>query len=80
MVKINMIGEENLMGRVIDVTEDSVTVIPELEVKKGMKAKQGPERILEFSGIRRGNVEVEFTHVDDADLEELDIDEETEEA
>lgn len=80
MVKINMIGEENLMGRVIAVTEDSITVVPELEVKKGMKAKQGPERVLEFSGIRRGNVEVEFTHVDDADLEELDIDEETEEA
>lgn len=83
MVKINMIGEENLTGRVMAVSADSITVIPELEVKKGMKAKQGPERVIEFSGIRRGNVEVEFTHINDVeleDIEELDIDEETEEA
>ncbi len=67
MVKVNVVQGENLTGRLLEVDDDGVTIRPELPVKKGMKPKQGePERI-SFEIIRRGTVEVEFSHLDDAE-------------
>lgn len=69
MVKVNVIDRENLMGRILAVDEDGVQLLPELPVKKGMKAKQGePEKVL-FTNIRRGVVEIEFARLDEAELD-----------
>ena len=80
MVKINMIGEENLLGRITEVTDEGITLVPELEVKKGMKPKTGEARNIEFASIRRGHVEVEFSRAEEADLQELELDDEDEES
>ncbi|MDQ0094830.1 ribosome maturation factor RimP [Paeniglutamicibacter psychrophenolicus] len=79
MVKVNVIGEDNLLGRLTDVDEDGITIVPEIEVKKGMKPKQGEARSIGFSLIRRGNVEVEFTRAEAAALQELELDPEDDE-
>lgn len=78
MVKINMIGEENLLGRITEVTDEGMTLVPELEVKKGMKPKTGEARNIEFASIRRGHVEVEFSRAEEADLQELELDDDEE--
>ena len=79
MVKVNVIGEDNLLGRLTAVDEDGITIVPEIEVKKGMKPKQGEARSIGFSSIRRGNVEVEFTRAEAAALQELELDPEDDE-
>ncbi|GAA5227276.1 ribosome maturation factor RimP [Paeniglutamicibacter antarcticus] len=79
MVKVNVIGEDNLLGRLVSVDDAGITIVPEIEVKKGMKPKQGESRPLEFGSIRRGNVEVEFTRAEAADLQELELDDEDDE-
>ncbi len=79
MVKVNVIGEDNLLGRLTAVDEDGITIVPEIEVKKGMKPKQGQARSIGFSLIRRGNVEVEFTRAEAAALQELELDPEDDE-
>ncbi|MGB9035596.1 ribosome maturation factor RimP [Arthrobacter sp. UCD-GKA] len=79
MVKVNVIGEDNLLGRLTAVDEDGITIVPEIEVKKGMKPKQGEARSIGFSLIRRGNVEVEFTRAEAAALQELELDPEDDE-
>lgn len=79
MVKVNVIGEDNLLGRLVSVDDAGITIVPEIEVKKGMKPKQGESRTLEFGSIRRGNVEVEFTRAEAADLQELELDDEDDE-
>jgi ribosome maturation factor RimP len=69
MVKVNVMQGENLTGRLLDVDAEGITLRPELPVKKGMKPKQGaPERI-SFSKIRRGTVEIEFSHLDEVELD-----------
>ncbi|WP_115788058.1 ribosome maturation factor RimP [Arthrobacter silvisoli] len=68
MVKVNVIQGENLTGRIQSVDDDGVTLIPELEVKKGMKPKQGDPIKLPFDRIRQGKVEIEFSHLDEAGL------------
>jgi ribosome maturation factor RimP len=69
MVKVNAVGRENLVGRVLAVDGDGVLLLPEVPVKKGMKAKHGePEKVL-FSAIRRGVVEIEFARLDQAELD-----------
>ncbi|WP_104091395.1 ribosome maturation factor RimP [Arthrobacter sp. GMC3] len=69
MVKVNVIDRDNLMGRILAVEDDGVQLLPELPVKKGMKAKQGePEKLL-FTTIRRGVVEIEFARLDEAELD-----------
>ena len=78
MVKINMIGEDNIFGRITEVSETGITLLPELEVKKGMKPKTGEERNIEFAMIRRGHVEVEFSRAEEADLQELELDDDEE--
>lgn len=65
MVKVNVLQGENVTGRLIDVDDDAVTVRPEVAVKKGMKPKQGDPVRIPYGKIRRGNVEVEFTHMDE---------------
>lgn len=79
MVKVNVIGEDNLLGRLVSVDGSGITIVPEIDVKKGMKPKQGEPRTLEFDSIRRGNVEVEFTRAEAADLQELELDDEDDE-
>jgi ribosome maturation factor RimP len=79
MVKVNLIGEDNLLGRLMEVTETGITIVPELAAKKGMKPKQGEPRNIEFGSIRRGNVEVEFARAESADLAELELDDEDDE-
>jgi ribosome maturation factor RimP len=46
-----------------------VTLVPEIEVKKGMKPKQGEPVKLPFDRIRNGKVEIEFSHLDEAGLD-----------
>ncbi|MDJ0357268.1 ribosome maturation factor RimP [Paenarthrobacter sp. PH39-S1] len=75
MVRINVMQGENLTGRLLAVDDDGVTIRPELPVKKGMKPKQGePERI-SFGRIRRGTVEVEFSHADEGVSEDAGLNE-----
>ena len=68
MVKVNVIQGENLTGRIASVDEDAVTLIPEHEVKKGMKPKQGHPITIPFDRIRHGKVEIEFSHLHEAGL------------
>lgn len=79
MVKVNVIGEDNLLGRLMEVTDEGITIVPEIAVKKGMKPKVGEPRTIEFGSIRRGNVEVEFSRAESADLTELELDDEDDE-
>ena len=70
MVKVNVAAGDNITGRLLEVDDGGITIRPELPVKKGMKPKQGePERI-SFGKIRKGNVEIEFSRLDDAQLDE----------
>ncbi|MBV1780110.1 ribosome maturation factor RimP [Paeniglutamicibacter sp. ABSL32-1] len=79
MVKVNVIGEDNLLGRLMEVDDAGITIVPEIAVKKGMKPKVGEPRSIEFGSIRRGNVEVEFSRAESADLTELELDDEDDE-
>jgi ribosome maturation factor RimP len=65
LVKVNVIGGENVTGRLREVTEDGIVVVPDLPAKKGVKPKPGAPVELAFTTIRSGKVEVEFTHLDD---------------
>ena len=76
MVKVNLIAEENILGRLTAVDDAGITIVPEIAVKKGMKPKTGEERTIEVGSIRRGNVEVEFSRAESADLQELELDDE----
>lgn len=80
MVKVNLIGEDNITGRLTEVDDAGITIIPEITVKKGMKPKVGEARTLEFGSIRRGHVEVEFSRAEQAELAELELDEDDENA
>ncbi|WP_081998679.1 ribosome maturation factor RimP [Sinomonas humi] len=64
VVKVNVIQGENLTGRLTDVTDDGVTIVPDRPAAKGVKPKQGDPVTLAFEKIRSGRVEVEFSHVD----------------
>ena len=69
MVKVNVLQGENVTGRVQSVDDDGVTLVPEIAVKKGMKPKQGEPVKLPFDRIRSGKVEIEFSHLEEAGLE-----------
>ncbi|MCH6470934.1 ribosome maturation factor RimP [Sinomonas terrae] len=64
IVKVNVIQGENLTGRLTDVTDDGVTIVPDRPAAKGVKPKQGDPVTLPFEKIRSGRVEVEFSRVD----------------
>lgn len=69
MVKVSVIQGENITGRIQSVDDTGVELIPEIAVKKGMKPKQGEPVRLPFDRIRNGKVEIEFSHLDEAGLE-----------
>lgn len=64
IVRVNVIQGENVTGRLTEVTDDGVTVVPDLPSRKGVKPKQGEPITLPFSQIRSGKVEVEFSRLD----------------
>lgn len=68
MVKVNVIQGENILGRIASVDDAGVTLIPEHEVKKGMKPKQGDPITIPYDRIRQGKVEIEFSHLQEAGL------------
>lgn len=68
LVRVNVIGGENVTGRLREVREDGIVLVPDLPAKKGVKPKPGAPVELAFETIRSGKVEVEFSHLDDADL------------
>lgn len=80
LVKVNLIGEENIAGRLVEATEDGIVVVPDLPVKKGMKPKQGAPLALGFDRVRRGTVDVDFTRPQEPDAHTPQIDHEEEEA
>ncbi|GAB3274736.1 ribosome maturation factor RimP [Sinomonas notoginsengisoli] len=65
LVKVNVVGGENVTGRLREVTDDGVVVVPDLPAKKGLKPKPGEPVELLFEKIRNGRVEIEFSHLDD---------------
>jgi len=69
LVTVNVIQGDNVTGRIQSVDESGVTLVPELTVKKGMKPKQGEPVKLPFDRIRSGKVEIEFSHLEEAGLE-----------
>ncbi|HET8879303.1 MAG TPA: ribosome maturation factor RimP [Arthrobacter sp.] len=69
LVTVNVIQGENITGRIQSVDGGGVTLVPELAVKKGMKPKQGDPVKLPFDRIRSGKVEIEFSHLEEAPLE-----------
>jgi len=64
-VKVRLRQGDDVTGRVLSVTDDAVTLRPELPAKKGTKPKQGDPLRLSFDNIRSGKVEIEFTHLDE---------------
>ncbi|HKU29264.1 ribosome maturation factor RimP [Arthrobacter sp. NyZ413] len=70
MVKVNVIQGDNVTGRIQSVDDEGVTLVPEQEVKKGTKPKQGEPVKIPFDRIRQGKVEVEFSHLHEAGLED----------
>jgi ribosome maturation factor RimP len=69
LVKVKVIQGEDVTGRIMSVDDDGVTLVPELTVKKGMKPKQGEPVKIPFDRIRQGKVEIEFSHLEEAGLE-----------
>lgn len=69
LVTVNVIQDDNITGRIQSVDDAGVTLVPELAVKKGMKPKQGEPVKLPFDRIRSGKVEIEFSRLEEAGLE-----------
>ncbi|WP_077489177.1 ribosome maturation factor RimP [Sinomonas mesophila] len=69
LVKVNVIQGENVTGRLREVTDAGVVLVPDLPAKKGVKPKPGEPVELPFERIRSGKVEVEFAHLDEAHLD-----------
>jgi len=65
MVTVFPVRGDAVTGRLVETDAEGITVIPELPVKKGMKAKQGEKTHLAFSDIAKGRVEIEFAHLED---------------
>ncbi|MEE1621936.1 ribosome maturation factor RimP [Zafaria sp. J156] len=80
LVKVNVREGENLAGRLTEAGGDSITVVPDLPVKKGMKPKQGDPVTVPYAAIRRGTVDVDFTRSQDPAVDVLDTTDEEEEA
>ncbi|GHD07479.1 ribosome maturation factor RimP [Zhihengliuella salsuginis] len=79
-VTANLVGEENITGRLAEVGSAGVVLVPEIQVKKGMKPKSGDPVELDFEQIRRGKVEVEFNRPDTSPDVETIVDSNEEEA
>jgi ribosome maturation factor RimP len=70
LVKVNVIGGENVTGRLTEVSDQGIVVVPDLPAKKGVKPKPGEPVGLAFEQIRSGKVEVEFSHLDEVQFDE----------
>ncbi|MFJ3958680.1 ribosome maturation factor RimP [Arthrobacter sp. NPDC090010] len=79
LVKVKQADAEPLTGRVQEVHEDAVTLVPRVETKKGVKPKDGDPVTVPFSSIRQAKVEIEFSHLDQVALDDV-ADPEAEEA
>lgn len=74
LVKVNVIGGENVTGRLQEVTDGGIVLVPDLPAKKGVKPKPGDPLELPLEKIRSGRVEIEFTHLEDVELDtDLDV-------
>lgn len=80
-VTANLAGDENVTGRLTEVREAGVVLVPDVPVKKGMKPKTGDPVELAFEQIRRGKVEVEFNRPENGpDIVDTIVDSNEEEA
>ncbi|GAB4099225.1 ribosome maturation factor RimP [Sinomonas halotolerans] len=68
LVKVNVIQGENVTGRLTEVAESGIVVVPDLPAKKGVKPKKGEPVEVPFDRIRSGRVEVDFSHLDEVEL------------
>ncbi|WP_309070597.1 ribosome maturation factor RimP [Arthrobacter sp.] len=64
LVDVKLVDGEVLEGRLIAAEEQSISLTPLLTVKKGTKPKFGEDREIPYDQIRKGTVQVEFTHAD----------------
>lgn len=62
MVTVTLTDQEPVFGRLLEVDDGGVTVRPEKTVKKGMKPKKGEPTHLDYGRIKKGKVDIEFTH------------------
>lgn len=67
MVEVVPVSGDPVLGRLEEVTDTGIRLVPQLPVKKGTKPKQGDPLTLEFPKIRKGTVQVEFAHLEDED-------------
>ena len=72
MVEVKPVTGDVILGRLQEVSDTGIRLIPQLPVKKGMKPKQGDPLALEFSKIRKGTVQVEFAHLEDEHHDDSD--------
>ena len=64
LVDVKLVDGEVLEGRLTEAAEAAITLTPLLAVKKGTKPKFGEDREIPYDSIRKGTVQVEFTHAD----------------
>lgn len=64
LVTISPTDQDDVTGRLLDADDEGVTIRPAIPVKKGMKPKSGEPTSFAFEQIRKGTVEIEFTHAD----------------
>ncbi|PPB49789.1 ribosome maturation factor RimP [Arthrobacter pityocampae] len=72
LIEVKPVTGDVILGRLQDVSDTGVRLIPQLPVKKGMKPKLGDPLALDFSRIRKGTVQVEFAHPDDDHHDDTD--------
>ncbi|MBG6223985.1 ribosome maturation factor RimP [Arthrobacter sp. CAN_A2] len=72
MVEVKPLTGDAILGRLQEVSDTGIRLLPQLPVKKGMKPKQGDPLALEFSKIRKGTVQVEFAHLEDEHHDDSD--------
>ncbi|THJ68012.1 ribosome maturation factor RimP [Arthrobacter echini] len=65
MIEVKQVGGDVVLGRLENVTDAGVRLLPQLPVRKGTKPKQGEPLTLDFSRISKGVVQVEFAHAQD---------------
>lgn len=71
MVTVRRLKGDDVTGRLLEVNDDGIRLTPQIPVKKGMKPKTGDPLTLLFTEIRKGTVQVEFTHLDDTHLDDI---------
>lgn len=67
LVDVKLVDGDVLEGRLIGAGDVSISLTPLLAVKKGTKPKFGEDREIPYDRIRKGTVQVEFTHADAED-------------